>query len=151
MVLAIDAATLAAHGRSLSVIAQAPLFQMQLGLLYHLIAVHSLWYAPFFGWLLLVSAWARRVPILWAVLPILAIEIVEKLAFNTTHFGHYLGYRFSGGPSAGWGSSMDMLAMPISGMSPVRFLTSPGLWGGLLLAALFLAAAIQLRRYRSPS
>jgi ABC-2 type transport system permease protein len=116
-----------------------------------LIAVHSLWYAPFFGYLLLVSAWARRLPILWAILPPLAIGIVERIAFNTSHFGHYLSDRFGGGPPAGWGGSIDMVAMPISGITMVRFLASPGLWGGLLVTALFLAAAVQLRRYRSPS
>jgi ABC-2 type transport system permease protein len=48
---------------------QLPIFQMWLMLLYHLVAVHSLWYAPFYGWMLLVSAWARRAPFLWAALP----------------------------------------------------------------------------------
>jgi hypothetical protein len=28
--------------------------------------------------------------------------------------------------------------------------TTPGLWIGLLLAAIFLAAAVRLRRYREP-
>src|SRR6202045_2503118 len=37
-----------------------PLFDMSLGLLYHLLVIHGLFYAPIFGWLLLVSAWARR-------------------------------------------------------------------------------------------
>ncbi len=45
-----------------------PLFQMSLMLLYHLLAVHGLWYAPIYGWLLLVSGWARRAPFLWACL-----------------------------------------------------------------------------------
>ena len=40
-------------------------------LLYHLLTVHMLWYAPIYAWLLLVSAWARRAPFLWAVLPLL--------------------------------------------------------------------------------
>jgi hypothetical protein len=39
----------------------------------------------------------------------------------------------------------------MAAMAPVQFLASPGLWGGLFVAALFLAAAIQLRRYRTPS
>ena len=47
-------------------------FQMPLIMLYGL-AVHALWYAPLYGWLLLVSAWARRTPFLWAVLPPLAL------------------------------------------------------------------------------
>jgi ABC-2 type transport system permease protein len=72
---------------------QLPLFQMSLLLLYHLLAVHSLWYAPIFGWLLLVSGWARRAPFLWAGLPLLAIGIVERIAFNTSHFAAMLEHR----------------------------------------------------------
>src|SRR6202049_3158423 len=67
-----------------------PLFQMWLMLLYHLLDVHVLWYAPIYGWLLLVSGWARRAVFLWAGLPLLAICVVEKLAFNTSHFGAML-------------------------------------------------------------
>jgi len=31
-----------------------------------------------------------------------------------------------------------------------RFLTTPGLWTGLVVAAAFLAGAVRLRRYRGP-
>ena len=44
-------------------------FHVSLVLLYHLLTVHGLWYAPIYGWLLLVSAWAPRAPFIWAVLP----------------------------------------------------------------------------------
>ena len=54
----------------------APLLPMSLMLLYHLFAVHSLWYAPLYGWLLLVSAWARRAAILWAFVPPLALVLL---------------------------------------------------------------------------
>ena len=148
IVLAIDAASLAAHGGTLG---HVPLFLMQAGLLYHLIAVHSLWYAPIFAYLLLVSAFAPRAPILWAVVPPISIEIIESIAFHTAYFSRFLSYRIGGGPSANWGRSMDMANHAISGMTPGHFLASPGLWSGLLLAAIFLAAAVQLRRYRSPS
>ena len=72
---------------------QVHLFPMSLMLLYHLITVHVLWHAPFYGWLLLISAWARRAAFLWAVLPIIAIAFVEKIAFNTSHFATFLGDR----------------------------------------------------------
>jgi|SRR5271165_335159 len=126
------------------------LFHMSLMLLYHLVTVHALWYAPIFGWLLLVSGWARRAPFLWAGLPLLAIGIVEKIAFNTSHFAAMLGHRISGGPegaaSTAGGMSMDSLTQFTLG----QFLISPGLWIGLIVAAAFLAAAVRLRRYREP-
>src|SRR5439155_79444 len=70
-----------------------PWFQMSGMLLYHLLSVHSLYYAPIFGWLLLASAWAKRAPILWAVLPLFAIGIVEKIVFNTSYLGAMLASR----------------------------------------------------------
>ena len=73
---------------------------MSLMLLYHLLTVHVLWHAPFYGWFLLVSAWARRAAFLWAVLPMLAIGFVEKIAFNTSHFANFLVDRLAGGAEA---------------------------------------------------
>lgn len=148
IVLGIDAATLAAPGQT---VGHIPLVQMQIGLLYHLIAVHSLWYAPIFAWFLLVSAFAPRAPILWAVVPPIVIEIIEGIAFHTSYFSRFLKYRLSGAPTGHAAVSMNMTADALSGMTPGHFLASPGLWSGLILAALFLAAAIQLRRYRSPN
>jgi ABC-2 type transport system permease protein len=145
--------SVAALGSGLSVAtlwAHVSLPQMWLMLLYHLLAIHGLWYAPIFGWLLLVSAWARRAAFLWAALPLLAIGVVEKILFNTTHFAAMVSQRISGGPmslpSMTGGMSMDLLMS----QTPGQLLSSPGLWIGLILAAAFLAAAVQLRRYREP-
>jgi ABC-2 type transport system permease protein len=127
-----------------------PIFQMWVMLLYHLMTVHALWYAPFYGWLLLVSAWARRAPFLWAVLPLLAIGIFEKIAFRTSHFASILGNRFGGGPE-GTGFAASSTSMhALTHLTPGHFLMSPGLWIGLAITAVFLAAAVQLRRYRGP-
>jgi ABC-2 type transport system permease protein len=127
-----------------------PLFQMWLLLLYHLLAVHVLWYAPIYGWLLLVSGWARRAAFLWAALPWLAIGIVEKLAFNTSHFAAWLGYRFSG-DAAGGSFTADNVSMdPLMHLTPGKFFSTPGLWIGLAFFAACIAAAVRLRRYREP-
>src|SRR5204862_3915760 len=64
-------------------------------LLYSFIAL-ALWHAPIYGWLLLVSGWARRATFLWAVLPLLAITIFETITFKTTHFIRMLGHRLMG-------------------------------------------------------
>jgi ABC-2 type transport system permease protein len=124
---------------------QLPLFQTSLMLLYHVVTVHALWHAPIFAWLLLVSGWARRATFLWAVLPLLAIGVVEKIAFNTSHFAAMLVYRLAG-PESFHFSVADPLVTP----DPGKFLSTPGLWIGLAVAAIFLAAAVRLRRYREP-
>jgi ABC-2 type transport system permease protein len=124
------------------------LFQMGLMLLYHLITVHVLWYAPFYGWLLLVSAWARRATFLWAALPPIAIGGIEKIAFHTSYFFDLMHYRFmGGGPEA---AGPDNFLDPMTHFTPGQFLASPGLWIGLLITAVFLAAAVRLRRYQGP-
>ena len=128
---------------------QLSLFQISLLLLYHLFAVHSLWYAPFFGWLLLVSGWARRAPFLWAGLPLLAIGIVEKIAFNTAHFAAMLEYRL-GGSAEAVVTPGTVPMDPMTHVTPGHFLSNPGLWLGLAIFAAFLAAAVRLRRYQGP-
>jgi ABC-2 type transport system permease protein len=135
-------------GTGLSVRSHVSFGQMEWILFYHLVVGHGFWYAPFWGWLLLVSAWSRRAPYLWATLPLLAVGLVEKIAFNTSHFGGWLAYRFMGGPEGpSHNTRMTMAALT---PTPAQFITSPGFWFGLVLSAAFLAAAVRLRRYRGP-
>lgn len=142
-----------AGGGGLSVAAlwsQLALPRLSLLLLYHMVAVHGLWYAPFYGWLLLASAWARRAPLLWATLPLLAIGLVEKIAFNSMHFAGMLQHRFLGdGASMSMSAPGDVLG-PMVHATPGRFLTTPGLWAGFAVTAAFLAAAVLLRRRQAP-
>jgi ABC-2 type transport system permease protein len=150
IMLLLNSAVLLGSGLSVATLwTQVSLVQMWLMLLYHLVTVHALWYAPIYGWLLLVSAWARRAAFLWAVLPLLAIGITEKIAFNTSHFAAMLQNRMGGGAEAvttPGGSPMD----PMTHLTPDHFLSSPGLWIGLVVFAAFLAAAVRLRRDQGP-
>jgi ABC-2 type transport system permease protein len=152
IMLLLSSAVLQGSGlRVATVWTQLPLFRLSFILLYHLVIVHGLWHAPFYGWLLLVSSWAKRAAFLWALLPPLAIGIVEKIAFNSSHFADLLLYQLSGG------GRMDAAQVPGSApfdmlgqFEPGRLLSAPGLWIGLAFAAAFLAAAVRLRRYREP-
>jgi ABC-2 type transport system permease protein len=128
---------------------QLSLLPISLMLLYHLLTVHALWYAPIYSWLLLVSAWARRAAFLWAVLPWLAIFVVEKIAFNTSNFATMLGYHFAGGTEAVMSPGMFPID-PGMHLTPAKFLSAPGLWIGLAISAAFLAGAVRLRRYQGP-
>ena len=152
IMLLIESAFFLAKGQSVGTAlwSQLPLSQMWMGLLYHLVTVHSLWYAPIFGWLLLVSAWARRAPILWAALPLLAIGMLEQIAFKTSYFGAMLIDRIVGaaGPVAAQGHGVGM--DPMAHLTPEHFLSRAGLWIGLLITAAFLAGAVRLRRSHGP-
>jgi ABC-2 type transport system permease protein len=139
------------------------LFQLTVGLIYAQIAL-SLWYAPIAAWLLLVSAWAKRVAILWAVLPPVAVMLFERVAIGTHYVSDMLAYRLRDGvmtafirhmPTAG--VTVDANGMNATGprnvldaLDPVGFLTNPWLWVGLVVAAGLIAAAIWMRRYREP-
>ena len=146
----LSAAALAGSGLSVTTYwARLSLVPMSLLLLYHLVTVHTLLHAPFYAWLMLVSAWARRMAFLWALLPVLALLALEKLLFNTSYFGSMLMYQLSGGTEAmTMPGSMPM--DPMTHVTPGHFLISPALWIGLLVTAAFLAAAVRLRRYRDP-
>jgi ABC-2 type transport system permease protein len=124
-------------------------FQGLLIMIYGL-AVHVLWFAPIYAWLLLISAWARRTPVLWAVLPPFAIGMFEKLVFNTSYFQSMLRYRAMGAMTEAFrahsGGNIDCLLQ----LDPARFLSAPGLWVGLIFAVAFLIGAMRLRRNREP-
>jgi ABC-2 type transport system permease protein len=118
-------------------------------LLYHILTVHGLWYAPIYGWLLLVSACAPRAPFIWAFLPPFVVWGLEKIAFSSSHFLALMSYRLNG-PQPTTKVPDDRLMDMLSALTPAQFFSTPGLWTGLLLAAIFLAAAVRLRRYRGP-
>jgi len=150
LMLIVNSAALAGSGLSVATLwtLLSP-FQMSLLLLYHLVTVHALWQAPIYGWLLMVSAWARRAAFLWATVPLLAIGIAEKMAFGTSYLGALIGSRFAGGPEA-IPMSDSFPTNPAVHLTPGHFLMSPGLWLGLAVTAAFLAAAVRMRRQRGP-
>lgn len=124
-----------------------------LGLLYAL-PFMILWNAPLYAWLLLASAWSRRVAFVWAAAPLVAFLIIEHTALHKV--AHWmLERRLAGGvlepfarPAHHGGEItwIDSLAE----LDPVRLWTLPGLWIGLAVAAAFLFAAVRLRRSRPP-
>ncbi len=150
IMLLLSSAVLLASGLSITTLwTQLSFVQMSLLLLYHLFTVHALWYAPFYGWLLLVSAWARRAAFLWAALPLVAIAVVEKVAFNTSYFTAMLQHRLDGAAEAIVAPGTFPMD-PMTHVTPGHFLGNPGLWLGLAIFAAFLAAAVRLRRYQGP-
>jgi ABC-2 type transport system permease protein len=115
------------------------------------VVVHALWHAPIYGWLLLVSGWARRAVFLWAALPLLAICMVEKMASDTSIFAMWLGYRVVGAMSVAFTRvGPHGQVHRLGQLDPIGFLGSAGLWTGLALAAGFITLAVRLRRYRDP-
>ena len=150
VMLLVSSAVLAVSGMSAAPLwTHVPIHELAGINLVHLVGYHGLWYAPFYAWLLLASAWAKRAPFLWAALPLVAVGVVEKLALGTSRFAAMLQYRVMGGPeplASEGGMTMDMLASRPLG----HFMISPGMWIGLVVAAGFLAVAVRLYRTRGP-
>lgn len=151
IMLLLSGAVLASNGQNVATLWNMLAFpRMSLLLLYHLMTVHSFYIAPIYGWLLLVSAWARRAPFVWGFVPPIALCYLEKIAFNTKYLAMALQERFAG-------NGMDALVVngtfpthPMTHLTPFRFLSSPGFLIGLAIFAVFVTAAARLRRYRGP-
>ena len=129
-----------------------PLIPLWIAVLYGQIAI-ALWHAPIYAWLLFVSGWAKRLAILWAVLPFLIVMAFEAGAFQTSRFAKFVWYRIGG-----WfPQAFDIVPKggkhptnPLAAITPGEFLSTPGLWVGLLIAAALLVATIRMRRDREP-
>jgi ABC-2 type transport system permease protein len=131
---------------------RVPVFDMMLRTAYGLIAF-ALWLAPVHAWLLLASAWAQRMTMLWAVLPWMALSFFEHIAFETSYVGAFVRHRLGGfvreafDVGLPWHLPFGAELQP----APLRFLSSPGLWGGLVFAAACLYGAAWVRRRSGPA
>lgn len=141
---------------------QLPLLDMPLGVA-HMVVTFAIWYAPIYAWLLLVSAWAQRSPLAWAVVPWIAAIAFEQLVLRTGHLARWLRGRFVGGFDAAFSSGEEIAhtvgkmqregalpAAPTHGgnYAPdvLRFLGNPDVWIGVAIAAVLIIATIWLRR-----
>ena len=123
----------------------------------------SLWVAPLVAWVLLCTAFARRSVLVWAIALPVAIIIVEFIVFRSNTLSGLIGARFEGAATSALkvpdnlprsdeaafellrSGGIDLLGL----IAPGKFLANPGLWGGLVVAAAFVAGAIYCRRFRS--
>lgn len=146
----LHAALMLAHGLSPAPLwERLPLVRLWGVLAYGLIA-GGIWYAPVYAWLLLVSAWAKRNPFLWAVLPPLVLSVFEKIAVGTNNLGNLIALRLGGGMGVAFKGANKGALDRIPDLDPLRFVGSLDVWVGLAVAAAFLAGAVWLRRYREP-
>lgn len=109
------------------------------------IVVLSLWSAPIYAWLVLISGWARRAPFLWAFgLPVGAM-IFERLAFGSNHVGQIFMRHLLGGLERisvkacvqGENCSESALKIPFD---------QTQLWAGVAVAVILISVAILQRR-----
>jgi hypothetical protein len=140
-----------------------PLFDTWAAVLSVLLAL-PIWLAPLLGWFLFVSAWAKNGPLLRAVLPIAILPLLEYIVFKTWTLGEAILTRlrmdsmplFDGMKNANFDED-ELRFMLTENLSLVSWLdygafaTSIEVWSGLIVAGLFAAGAVYLRRYRDDS
>jgi len=139
----------------------APLFENWLATLIIVLAL-PLWFSPFLGWFLLVSAFTKRSPFLTAFLPLIMLPMLEKIFLGSGWFAHSFFDRGTNMPLLKgldvlellFGSDKDTRLVAESGLTLLsfidlgRFATSPGLWAGFVVCGLFASAAVYIRRFR---
>ena len=157
VMLLLSTVTLTAHGKSVADLwAQGSVASMPLLVAYAL-ATLTLWWAPIYAWLMLISGWAKRAPFLWAVLPPLFLALAEKIALGTQNVWSLIVYRIMGGfqqafvvPTQAEMKAGTAFPTGLPQLDPGKFISTPALWVGLVVAAALFAACVWLRRRRDP-
>jgi ABC-2 type transport system permease protein len=117
----------------------------------------ALWYAPIAAALLLLSAWARRSPILWASLIPVVAPIVERVGLGTHYLWDFERYRAFGiwyqlqlGHAHVFGSFKDLppVGVVLNTFNIRGAFTDIDLWLGVIAAVAMAYAAARIRRYR---
>ena len=138
-----------------------PLFDNWIAALIVLVA-SGIWMSPFIAWFLFVSAWTKRAPLLMAFMPLILIPLLEWIILRTRFFATAVLDRGDAIPlfrtmdfesffeEEHWRAGIDSISL-LGHLDVVKFLTSPSMWGGVLVCGLFVTAAIYVRRYRDES
>jgi ABC-2 type transport system permease protein len=130
----------------------------------YLIVTTAIWYLPFVGYLMMISAWANRAVVLWSLLPPLGLCLLERWFFGTSRIWtllrerafDYLSVVFRRTSGADLGTTRSfgngVMTVPDSVwrlLDPVGFVVDPATWIGVAVGIAFIVAAIQLRMRRT--
>jgi len=139
----------------------APLFDAWAGMLIITILL-PVWFSPFIGWFLFVSAWTKRSPLLMAFLPLIMVPTLEYWVLRTHLIWDAIQTRFDQLPifkgihpeqffdEKQFIATTDSVSL-LAYIDVGKFLASPQMWAGLVVCGLFVTAAIYVRRYRDES
>lgn len=150
----------------------ASLYTMPLGIL-SMVPVYAIWALPSVAWFMLVSAWAKRAPFLWAAgVPVLGgiilswAEAMFKVGLPHEWFWENIIGRLFGSIvpgmffAFGGTQGLEQQAKLIEDQGPQAFvvtewvaagyqtLATPNVWIGVALGAAMIYLAIRLRRWR---
>jgi ABC-2 type transport system permease protein len=120
----------------------------------YVIVTAAIWYLPVAGWCMMVSAWVKRAPMLWSVLPLLVIYLIERFFLGTHYVATVLSERLAGYIHAAFHGSMHGSDATVNTsiwrfMDIGGFIANPATWIGLAVGAAMIVAIIQMRMRRA--
>jgi ABC-2 type transport system permease protein len=132
--------------------------------------VQALWWLPYYGWLLLVSAVSPRGhPLIWAIIVPAVAGVAELIITQSSHIFQFVGSHLANSPIFnGWPSltlssqlvpSSANLAQAATSANPLysgaglisQFLATPSMWIGIVIGLGLIALAVIARRYSASS
>ena len=137
------------------------------GLWLYMIVTTAIWYLPVAGWMLAVSAWAKRAVILWSIMPPLALVLAERVFLGTYviagQFGARLGllgyashaFQYTPGTENWVDTEIGNDSAITTPVSVFRFVNAGGFfssaetWIGAAVGIAMIVCAVQLRMRRT--
>ncbi|MEE2782741.1 MAG: hypothetical protein VYE04_05255 [Pseudomonadota bacterium] len=107
---------------------------------------------PVFAWFILISGWAKTLPMVWALAIPFSLVVFEGIVWDTGIVRSFIGYHTSmptlpattvGGDETAYAIVVTTLADQFAVLGQGRF------WFGLLIGFLFFTPAVYLRRMRN--
>lgn len=134
------------------------------------LVIQALWWMPYYGWLLLVSAVsARGHPLIWAVIVPAVVGVVELILTHTSYIFQFIASHLAISPIFnGWptltitqnaAQPVSSLAQTVTSANPLytgaghisAFLAMPSMWIGLVIGIGLIGLAVIARRYSATS
>lgn len=109
---------------------------LSLPIVYLFAVTSTLWLLPFIGWLLLFSAFANRMPLLWAIGSLALIQFLEGFVFDSNFISNWIATR----------SDIDnFLIVDYGGIFDRLF--SYEMFIGVAVGSILIAGAVYMRRF----
>lgn len=116
----------------------------------------ALWALPVLAWVMFVSAYANRLPFMWAILTPLVLVIAESMFFDTHTIISWIGIQLGGWQDIAFAHYEDSVSGPRDVLNVIfgraqwdglgYSLASPRFWTGLVIAGGFVFGSIELRK-----
>ena len=114
-----------------------------------IVLLASLWYAPVIAASMLLSAWVKRSPVMWATVGVLGLLLADAIVFHTGWVSSVIRYRSNGIWRVLFANNdMNEHTHLLDTLHWGAAFGHPNLWLGVVAAGAMLYLAARVRRYR---